>query len=150
MRKLILGLGNPILSDDSIGFKVTEALENQMEGFDVKRSSQFGFNLLEILEGYDLCFIIDAIVTGESYGKIHVLSFEDARKTRHFLSSHELDLQSSLRMAEEAGYTLPRIVTLGVEVKSVEEFSENLSPELNALFPQIVKDVKEIILSLSR
>ena len=67
MRTLVLGLGNPILSDDSVGFRVAQLLRSQLDQREVTvlETGVAGLNLLDLLVGYDKAVIIDAIQTVE-------------------------------------------------------------------------------------
>jgi len=55
LKTLVLGLGNPILSDDSIGIRVAQAIEQDYRGeaVTVMEASQAGLNLLDLVAGYD-------------------------------------------------------------------------------------------------
>ncbi|GAH17016.1 unnamed protein product [marine sediment metagenome] len=63
MKTLILGLGNPILSDDGVGFCVAGELRGRLsqQEVTVMETSMTGLSLLDLLAGYDRAIIIDAI-----------------------------------------------------------------------------------------
>ena len=65
MKTLVLGLGNPILSDDGVGLRVARAVESQLsqQEITVMETSMGGLSLLDLLTGYDRAIIIDAIQT---------------------------------------------------------------------------------------
>ena len=84
MKTLILGIGNPLLGDDGIGFHIAQELARQIqdENTDVKDTSVDGLNLLELITGYDRVIIIDAIMTeGGEVGEIYKLRPEDLAHT---------------------------------------------------------------------
>ena len=63
MKTLIVGLGNPILGDDGIGWKVAEEMEKHLtEGapVEVMCLSLGGISLMEHLIGYDHVILVDA------------------------------------------------------------------------------------------
>src|SRR5450756_2353455 len=66
-RTLVLGMGNPILSDDAIGIRLASALKPRLEdipGVDVvEECCVGGLNLLDVLEGYDRLIALDSIKT---------------------------------------------------------------------------------------
>ena len=66
-RTLVLGLGNPILSDDGIGCHVALALKEKLKEpeVDVLEASIAGLDFLDLLAHYDRAIIIDAIQTRE-------------------------------------------------------------------------------------
>jgi len=61
-KTLILGLGNPILSDDGIGLVVAERLKGRVGGVDVISTPLTGLHLLDLMVGYDALFLIDAMI----------------------------------------------------------------------------------------
>ena len=86
MRTLVLGIGNPILGDDGIGFHIAQELAKEIkdENIDVKDTSEDGLNLLELIVGYDKLIIIDAIMTeDEEVGGIYRLKPEDTGESVH-------------------------------------------------------------------
>ena len=68
MKTIILGLGNPILSDDGVGNRVALELEDklaQRQDVTVIETSMSGLSLIDMLAGYDKAIIVDAIQTTE-------------------------------------------------------------------------------------
>ncbi len=57
MKNLALGIGNPILGDDGIGFHVAQELAGKVKDesiiINVKDASVDGLNLLKLIAGYD-------------------------------------------------------------------------------------------------
>ena len=86
MKTLVLGLGNPILSDDGIGCHVAKFLKDRLKepGVDVMEASLAGLDFLDLLTAYDRAIIIDAIQTGEgTAGQIYRMEPEALADTRH-------------------------------------------------------------------
>lgn len=67
MKRLILGLGNEILTDDGIGLKIVSDLQktNTEPGLDFRTSALGGLELLDIIRDYDEVIIVDAMKTGQ-------------------------------------------------------------------------------------
>src|SRR4030066_253399 len=66
MKTLILGIGNPILSDDGVGFLVAERLKEALKtrkDITVKETSVSGLSLLDEITGYERLIIVAAIQT---------------------------------------------------------------------------------------
>ena len=63
MKALILGMGNPILSDDGVGLAMAEMLKDRICGVDVAASAMIGLSLFDLITGYDVIFIVDAMTT---------------------------------------------------------------------------------------
>ena len=83
MKTLILGLGNPLVTDDSVGLRVAEELKPLLaDRTDVEVSEDYwgGLRLMERMIGFDRAIVIDAIQTGAPPGTIHLL---DARRHPH-------------------------------------------------------------------
>ncbi|MFC1927886.1 hydrogenase maturation protease, partial [Chloroflexota bacterium] len=65
MKALVLGIGNPILSDDGVGIKVAREVEKNLNDpqITVSEASAAGLSLLDSILGYDRVIIVDAIQT---------------------------------------------------------------------------------------
>src|ERR1044072_2640099 len=64
VRTVVVGLGNPILSDDSVGIKVAEQVKRHLSaesGIDVLEAYAGGLRLMEAIAGYDSAIIVDAM-----------------------------------------------------------------------------------------
>jgi hydrogenase maturation protease len=64
MKTLILGLGNPLLKDDSVGLRVAQEVETLIpEGMGIEVGLDYwgGLRLMERMIGFDRAIIIDAI-----------------------------------------------------------------------------------------
>jgi len=145
VKTLVLGLGNPILSDDSVGFRVIDELK---AGFDkpdltLVTSSASGLGLLDLIVGYDKVIIIDGIKTeGGQAGKIYRLSPDDFRVTRHSASPHDVNLVTALELGRKLGAPLPQeIIIFAIEVVDVTTFSEECTPEVEKAIPLAVSMV---------
>ena len=62
---MVLGLGNPILSDDGVGIYVVRAVAAQCQLDDVTftEASVGGLRLLDVIAGYERVIVVDAIQT---------------------------------------------------------------------------------------
>ena len=139
MKTLVLGLGNPILSDDSVGLRVIDQLKAKFDRLDLVfvQSSASGISLLEEIIGYDRLIIIDAIQTrGGQAGEIYRLNPKDFDSARHTASSHGMSLTGALELGKRLGLSLPRQVTIfAVEAEDVSTFSEQCTPEVEKAIP---------------
>lgn len=155
-RLLILGLGNPILGDDGVGWRVTERVKErlakhqlEMDGVEVDCLSVGGISLMERLIGYERAILIDALVTGENpVGTVSVMPFHDLpnRALGHLSSSHDTTLQNALLAGKRMGFSLPdEIWVVGIETRLVFDFSETLSPEVDASVDKAAAKVIDLI-----
>ena len=149
MKTLVLGLGNPILSDDGVGPYVVRELDGKLSGdVTVAETSLAGLNLLDLLVGYDRAIIVDAIKTGGGRaGEIYRLDIDDFTSTRHAASTHDVNLVTALELGEKLGLDLPqKIDILAIEVADTERFSEECTPEVAVVIPvcaeMIIQDLK--------
>jgi len=132
MKTLVLGLGNPILTDDGVGIEVVRALKPRVDDPQVTlhESSLGGLNLLDILVGYDRTIIVDAIQTrGGTVGGVYHLGVDDFEPCLHVSCAHDLDFATALELGRKIGLRLPRDITIvAVEVQDVTTFSEKCTP----------------------
>lgn len=128
MKILILGLGNPILTDDGVGIKVVRALKQRVDDPQIafRESSLGGLNLLDILAGYDRAIIVDAIQTKSgTAGDVYHLSSDDFEPCLHVSCAHSVDFATALELGRKIGLRLPRDITIvAVEVQDVITFGE--------------------------
>jgi hydrogenase maturation protease len=147
MKTLVLGLGNPILSDDGAGIKVAQEVANQLNDpqVTVAETSGAGLSLLDSLVGYDKVIIIDAIQTEKGQaGQIYHMGTEDFSLTKHFSSPHQINLATALELGKMLNLAMPREITVfAVEAKDVTSFSEKCTPEVEQAIPEVVKMVLE-------
>jgi len=149
-RTLVIGLGNPLLRDDSVGLRVIAALKPRLEGRpDVELAEDYrgGLRLMERMIGFDRALVIDAICSGAPPGTIHRLSPE-AVPTQHSASPHDLNLPTALELGRQAGALLPAsadILIVAVEAVDVTTFGETLTPEVEAAVPLAVQAVLQAL-----
>jgi hydrogenase maturation protease len=145
MKTLVLGMGNPILSDDGVGIRVAREVANQLNSTQVTvvETSAAGLSLLDSIVGYDRVIIIDAIQTekGEA-GQIYRMGTADFSLTKHFSSPHQINLATALELGKMLKLAMPQeIAVFAVEAKDVTSFSEKCTPEVQKAVPEAVKMV---------
>ena len=147
MKSLVLGLGNPILTDDGIGIHVVRALAAQWSGVgvDFEEASVGGLRLLEVIAGYDRLILVDAIQTPEGRpGQIHRLAAGALVASLHAGSTHDFSFQGALAWGRRLGMALPSdeaITIIAVEAEDVLTFGEALTPAVAAALPGAVDAV---------
>lgn len=155
MRTLVLGLGNPVLTDDSVGLRVIEELRPLLaDRPDVEVDEDYwgGLQLMERLVGYDRAIIVDAICTGAPPGTIHRLPV-DAIPTQHSASGHDANLATALALGRQAGAHLPAtedILLVGIEAHDILNFSEECTPQVRAAIPGALETVMDALKSTGR
>jgi hydrogenase maturation protease len=146
MKTLIIGLGNPLVSDDSVGLRVVERLKPLLsDRSDVEVSEDYwgGLRLMERMIGFDRAIVVDAIQTGAAAGTIHLLTPEGIA-TQRSASAHDVNLSTALEFGRQAGARLPenrRIQLVGIEAADTLTFSEECTPAVEAAIPRAVEAV---------
>lgn len=143
---LVVGLGNPILGDDGLGWRVAEQVREHFDSPDVAVLclSLGGLALMEHLVGYRRAVIVDAMTTGAPSGTLYRLDARgmDALDAQHTASVHDLSLASALAMGRALGLDLPvEVCVVGVEAAPEFEFGEVLSDPVRRAIPAATREV---------
>lgn len=149
VKVLVLGVGNPILSDDGVGIHVARELRRKnLSGVVVEELAASGLELLDVVRGYDKVIIIDAIQTkGGEPGELHVLEEKDFEKAVHGSSPHGINIATALALGRRlVPEEMPReVVFFAVEAEDLINVSEKLTPKVVRALPEIVNlVVKEL------
>lgn len=142
MTTLLIGLGNPILGDDGVGWQVVQAVEAALPPdaeVEVDYLSLGGLSLMERLIGYRRAIIVDAIQTGtRQVGQVHVFSLDSLPdlSAGHTTAAHDTSLQTALALGRHVGAHLPEeVLVVAVEAERVYDFCDELSGEAAAAIP---------------
>ncbi len=141
MKSLILGMGNPILSDDGVGLHVARALTGRFAETDVRTCVLIGLGILDIVANYDRVFVIDAVHDGgRPPGTVVKLAAGEG--ARHLFSSHGMHFFEILQLGKDAGIAVPEVAGIyGVTIGPECPFGEALSPLLARLQAGIVRQI---------
>lgn len=133
---VVVGLGNPILSDDAVGLHVAqEVAARSTPGWaTVLESSRGGLDLVDLIAGYGEAHLIDALLTDAwEPGEIVRLGLDRLPTSLTLGSSHEVDLPTAMELARRLGYEVPSRLTIwAIAVVDPFTVSERLSPEVAA------------------
>jgi hydrogenase maturation protease len=142
---LVLGMGNPILSDDGVGLLVAERLRDTPlpDGVEVLQSEVAGLRLLELVRGFTRVIIIDALKSpaeaGREPGQIVRYEAKDFKGGQRYGSAHSIGLGTALELGQTLGYDMPADVTVfAIEAVDVETFGEELSPPVAAAAERVL------------
>jgi hydrogenase maturation protease len=150
MKTLILGLGNPLVTDDSVGLRVAAALKTRLaERPEIEVGEDYwgGLRLMERLVGYDRAIVIDAICSGAAPGTIHRLR-PDAMATQRSASAHDVNLPTALALGRQVGLHLPAdrdILLVAIEAEDIVNFGESCTPAVAAAVPRAVAEVLQAL-----
>jgi hydrogenase maturation protease len=160
MQTLVLGLGNPILTDDGVGVLVAEAVRQALPPewpVEVSEVSVGGLRLMERLLGYERVILVDAFQPGDpleatgdycgqpgTFRRLTLSELKAIGPTQHSVSAHDTSLVTALEMAEQMGLPAPReIVIYGVAVEEVLAFGECPTPAVAAAIPVVAAAVMD-------
>jgi len=155
MKILVLGLGNPLVTDDSVGLRVAERLELLLaDRADVEVSQDYwgGLRLMERMVGFDRAIVIDAICTGAPPGTIHRLT-PSSIPTQRSASSHDVNLPTALALGRSAGLQLPRdeeILLVGIEADDILSFGERCTPAVEEAIAPAVEEALGALAKLTQ
>jgi hydrogenase maturation protease len=155
-KTLVAGLGNPILGDDGVGWRVAESVSESISSaygryqhVEVDFFALGGLSLMEQLVGYEKVIIVDSIQTLDGQqGQVYRLSLDDLPdlSTGHTTAAHDTSLNTAMRLGRTMGADLPQeVAVVGIEAKHVYDFSEELSPSVAAAVPEAVHAVLELL-----
>jgi hydrogenase maturation protease len=169
---LIVGLGNPILGDDGVGWRVAEEVSARsgiplgdapLPGLSqlkpapvtIERYSLAGLSLMERLTGFDRVIIIDSLNTGQ-YPQGEVVHFTladmDDLTHGHSASAHDVSLKNALKMGRSMGEALPddqHVHIVAIEAEHIYDFKEELSPQIAAAVPLAAQKVLDLIAGMT-
>jgi hydrogenase maturation protease len=149
-RTLVLGLGNPLLWDDSVGLRVIQTLRPRLltwPGVELDEECCGGLCLMERMIGFDRALLIDAMVSGAEPGTIQVLA-GDAVPTQHSASAHDVNLGMALALGRQAGAALPAagdIRVVAIEAADCLTFSAECTRDVKASIGRAAETVLTLL-----
>lgn len=171
MKTIIIGLGNPLLGDDGIGWRIAQQVEQRLASWmqaswrenlsleiapvEVDCLSVGGLSLMEHLIGYDHAILIDAITTSDApQGTLFSFRVDDLPEQKpgaqstpnHLASVHDATLLTALQLGRHLGAHLPaQIDIVAIEACKVYDFSEELSAQVASAVSPAVQRVFELL-----
>ena len=145
-NSVIVGLGNPILTDDAVGLAVARCVHRRLADPQVAliEAAVGGIQLIEMLDGYDKAVIVDAIKTeGGHIGDHYLLDLEGStRSSRRTGMTHEIGLLEGLELGRDVGMHMPDYLRVyGVEVADPLTFGTEMTDEVKAAVPIIAESI---------
>ncbi len=156
-KTLLLGVGNPILSDDQAGLLVAELVKVILEGkgemlpkwLSIETAERGGLEFTERLSGFERAIIVDTLKTdGERIGQTYELTEDDFEKTEHLTSYHGINFFTAVELGRRLGLKMPsEIKVFAIEISENQIISEQIHPEVM----RAVKELsKRLVLMLLR
>jgi hydrogenase maturation protease len=144
MRVVVLGVGNTLMSDESVGVRAVEALHAAYElpeFVEVIDGGTSGMELLDDLAHASLLLVVDAVYAHKAPGElVRLAGAEVPVFFRSKLSPHQISLSDVLASLEFAGQMPAETVIIGVQPQSFE-LGLDLTPVVAAQLPALVDRV---------
>jgi hydrogenase maturation protease len=147
MTTAVIGLGNPLLTDDGVGLVLLEALRaDGWTAVDLVDGGTWGLSLLPTLADCYRVLVLDAVRSGHPPGTVVRGSDDDIpRLYRYPLSPHQIDLCEVLAAAEMSGGLPEHIEVIGVEPASTDGPCVKLSDVVAAAVPRALTEARRVL-----
>uniref|UniRef100_A0A7C5PDR3 Hydrogenase maturation protease n=1 Tax=Thermodesulfobium narugense TaxID=184064 RepID=A0A7C5PDR3_9BACT len=143
-KTVVLGIGNPILADDSVGIKVAKMLEGFVDTYVLMTTD---FDVLDVLFGYERAIIVDGIRSGDPPGTIKELTPENLPNVLTYSGSHNISLFATLKIGIEIlGDDMPKDIRIfTIELLDVDTFSTDCTPMVQKAIGEVVERIKMLV-----
>jgi hydrogenase maturation protease len=146
---LLLGFGNPDLTDDGIGAKLTRTIIKNLDPsrFDVLTDLVCNTDLLDRIEGYKILFVLDGMKTGIiEPGSLSEFNLKNYSGFLHLDNYHDVPFREIISLGKKLDMSITGIIhIIGIEIQEDKVFDRNLSPPLQSLFPELVNRIHRYI-----
>ncbi len=141
-RTIIVGLGNPLMTDDAVGILVARGLYEHLDdpAVELREASVAGIELMELLIGYHRAVIVDAVQTEDGkVGDWYRLDEPLEHNSPLPRSTHRFGVFEGLELGRRLGLDMPEDIRIyAVEVADPYTFAEGLSPDVKKALPVII------------
>jgi len=131
MKTRIIGLGNTILTDDGA------------DSADVVESEVGGFDLMELMTGWDRVILLDSIqFDGVTPGTLLELDPQDLRTSLRIRSVHDIDLPTVLKLGRMMGLQMPaQVLIYAIQAEDAHTLGETMTPAVRQAMAKAVEVV---------
>jgi hydrogenase maturation protease len=146
----VLCLGNDLLADDALGFRVARALRRELgdcrsSSVDIVETPEFGFALLDHLQDVRRVVVIDTVVTGRAEsGTLYRIAEDEDWEAAPGASPHYVGLFEALSAGRALGLPV-EVVILAVEASDVVTVGGSMSSAVEAAVPLVVSEVRTLL-----
>jgi len=151
MRTLLIGLGNPILGDDGVGWRIVERVKEYIDpaaNVVIDCLSLGGISLMEHMIGFQRAVLVDAFISTDQIGSVFVYKLNEIPNYSafHVSSAHDMTLQNAIELGRWMGALLPEEITVvGIATRHIIDFSEELSPQVAKAIPQATETILNLL-----
>lgn len=155
-RILVAGMGNVLRLDDGFGVEaaIQLAKSDLPAGVRVVEAGISGISLVqELLTGYDMLILLDAVDRGGEPGTIYVLeptiddlgSYEPSARADFLADMHYATPQRVLILAKALDVLPPRVLIIGCQVTTCDDLGTELSTAVRAGIQPALATVNRIL-----
>lgn len=149
MKKIaVIGIGNPLRSDDGIGIVLIEKLIENKKVFpkyiDFLDGGTGGFNLLHDLSKYEKVVIIDAVNIDKKPGENMFFNIKDvkSKNTNINITTHEKNFLKIVDLSERLDEKPSEIYIYAIQPEDLS-YTQKLSKIIKEKINFYLKDIKE-------
>ena len=147
---IVLGIGSILMSDEGVGVRVVEKLQEEysfppnVEIYDGGTTGMHG--LMPLIEEADHLVVIDAVNGPGEAGTIYQYTLEDFKLTMpKKISAHDIGFIECLAIAELIGSLPESVIIIGIKPEDLNtrkmELTETVNNKLNELTKITVKEI---------
>ena len=112
MRTLLLGMGNPILTDDGVGIRLAKGISSRLRpGPHLvirEECCTGGLELLDVVTGFDRLIVLDSIKTARGRpGAWYRFDGTDLHETMHLNNVHDANFATAMELGRRMGAHIP-------------------------------------------
>lgn len=156
IKTLLLGMGNPYLSDDAVGIRLVSDFSRRhgsIPNLDVLAECSIGgLNLLDLLENFERLIVVDSIKTqGGIPGNWYRFTAEDLRETMNLSNVHDANFATALELGRRMGMKIPaerETHIFAVEILENLVFSDRLTEDLEKAYAVYSEEIFRELCSL--
>ena len=138
----VLGIGNILFTDEGVGIRVVERLQELYEfplNVSVIDGGVLGLSLMHFIAESDYLIVVDAIKNRGEPGSLYRLEGEDVpRRILAKNSLHQVDFLETLTSCQILD-KVPETVILGVEPQDIETLGIELTPIIYSKVDSLIK-----------
>lgn len=155
---LVAGMGNVLRLDDGFGVEAAMQLAkcDLPAGVRVVEAGISGISLVqEMLTGYDILILLDAVDRGGEPGTIYVLepaiddlgSYEPSARSDFLADMHYATPQRVLILAKALGVLPPRVLIVGCQVTTCDDLGTELSGPVRSALGGAIDTVNRLLIA---
>lgn len=150
----VIGVGS-YFGDDQIGLEVINLINKQKDIVQTSSKTltfaycyQPQIELLDLMRGAEIVFLVDAVKSGQEIGTIHRLENESIYEKNNRFSTHDMGVAQILQLGKVLNDLPKKIVLYGIEIDQIKGFDlseQVLKTAKNKLLKSLIKELKETL-----